>query len=47
MDELAGINFLCVMEGQDYEQALAKIVSEVSFLRYSYLCDQPSNSKPN
>ena len=28
MDELAGINFLCVMEGQDYKRALSKIVSE-------------------
>ena len=31
MDELAGINFLCVMEGQDYERALSKIVSESFF----------------
>ena len=33
MDELAEINFLCVMEGQDYEWALSKIVSE-SFISY-------------
>ena len=31
MDEFAGINFLCVMEGQNYEQALSKIVSKSFF----------------
>ena len=31
MDDFAGINFLCVMEGQDYEQALSKIVSKSFF----------------
>ena len=36
MEELAGINFLCMMEGQDYERALSKIVSG-SFLFFQML----------
>ena len=34
MEELAGINFLCVMEGQDYERALSKIVSKMFYFLY-------------
>ena len=39
MEELAGINFLCVMEGQDYEQALSKIVSEYLIFSLSLQID--------
>ena len=39
MEELAGINFLCVMEGQDYEQALSKIVSGCSLFFKQYKID--------
>ena len=39
MEELAGINFLCVMEGQDYERALSKIVSEYLIFSLSLKID--------
>ena len=42
MDELAGINFLCVMEGQDYEPALSKIVSESFFYFQNVVSQLPA-----
>ena len=37
MDDLSDINFLAVIEGQDYEKSLQKIISRFHSYKISYL----------